>query len=97
MRKALPSLFPDLLGTTNSARVEFYDKFQHKAGDYDHDLMRKYDEDLNTTLIFVSIFSIYIGRGIHFFFRGARLVYSLQSHRLSFSIFRASSNRTSRK
>ena len=55
MLKALPSLFPNLLGTASSARVEFYDKFQREADEYDRDFMKKYDEDLNTTLIFVSI------------------------------------------
>jgi len=54
MLKALPSLFPNLLGTASSARVEFYGKFQQEADEYDSDFM-KYDEDLNTTLIFVSI------------------------------------------
>ena len=56
MLKALPSLFPNLLGTASSARVEFYDKFQREADEYDSDFMKKYDEDLNTTLIFVSVF-----------------------------------------
>ena len=55
MRKALPSLFPNLLGTPTGARVEFYDKFQSEADGYDRDFMKKYDEDLNTTLIFVSV------------------------------------------
>ena len=54
MLKALPSLFPNLLGTASSARVEFYDKFQREADEFDRDFMKKYDEDLNTTLIFVS-------------------------------------------
>ena len=54
MLKALPSLFPNLLGTASSGRVEFYDKFQREADEYDRDFMKKYDEDLNTTLIFVS-------------------------------------------
>ena len=56
MLKALPSLFPNLLGTSSNARVEFYDKFQREADEYDRDFMKKYDEDLNTTLIFVSVF-----------------------------------------
>lgn len=56
MVKALPTLFPHLLGTASSARVEFYDKFQREADEYDRDFMKKYDEDLNTTLIFVSVF-----------------------------------------
>ena len=53
MIKALPTLFPHLIGTANNARVEFYDKFQREADEYDRDFIKKYDEDLNTTLIFV--------------------------------------------
>ena len=60
MLKALPSLFPNLLGTTSSARVEFYDKFQREADEYDRDFMKKYDEDLNTTLIFVSFLFVFV-------------------------------------
>jgi hypothetical protein len=56
MLKALPTLFPHILGTASSARVTFYDKFQREADEYDRDFMKKYDEDLNTTLIFVSHF-----------------------------------------
>ncbi|KAF9784030.1 hypothetical protein BJ322DRAFT_1007821, partial [Thelephora terrestris] len=41
----------------SGARVEFYDKFQREADEYDRDFMRKYDEDLNTTLIFAGLFS----------------------------------------
>ena len=59
--KALPSLFPNFPGAVSDTRVEFYrefyDKFQREADEYDRDFMRKYDEDLNTTLIFVSVFS----------------------------------------
>jgi len=54
MLKALSSRFPNLLGTSSSSRVEFYDKFQREADGHDRDFMKKYDEDLNT-LIFVSI------------------------------------------
>ena len=57
MLKALSSLFPNLLGTATSARTEFYDKFQGEADEHDRDFMKKYDEDLNTTLIFVSTLS----------------------------------------
>ena len=56
MLKALPSLFPNLLGTTSSPRVDFYDKFQREADEHDRDFTKKYDDDLNTTLIFVSVF-----------------------------------------
>lgn len=66
MLKALPTLFPHLLGTDNSARVEFYNKFQRETNDHDHDFIKKYDEDLNTTLIFVGIlpFLIHPVRGV---------------------------------
>ena len=54
MLKALPILFPHLLKTTSgSAPVEFYDKFQREADERDSDFVKKYGEDLDTTLIFV--------------------------------------------
>jgi len=56
MLKALPTLFPNLLGTASNPAVEFYNKFQRTADDHDRDFIKKYDEDLNSTLIFVSIF-----------------------------------------
>ena len=55
MRKALPSLFPNLNGTASSARVEFYNRSQRAADDYDRDFIKKYDKDLETTLILVSV------------------------------------------
>ena len=55
--KTLTSLFPNHLGTTSGPRADFYDKFQREADEHDRDFMKKYDEDLNTTLIFVSISS----------------------------------------
>ena len=70
MLKALPSLFPNLLGTSSNARVEFYDKFQREADEYDRDFMKKYDEDLNTTLIFVSILFACAYRGVHLVYLG---------------------------
>lgn len=59
MLKALPSLFPNLHGTSSNVRVEFYDKFQREADDHDRDSMKKYDGDLNTTLIFVNNFFVF--------------------------------------
>ena len=86
MLKALPTLFPHLLGTASSARVEFYDKFQREADEYDRDFMKKYDEDLNTTLIFVSVFLsslMHPSRDINLLsFSGNRLVCSPQLHPL---------------
>ena len=57
MLKAMSSLFPNLLGTTGGgARHEFYDKFQREADERDRDFIKKYGSDLDTTLIFVSVF-----------------------------------------
>jgi len=56
MLKALPTLFPSLLGMTSNPAVKFYNKFQRAADDHDHDFIKKYDEDLSSTLIFVRIF-----------------------------------------
>ena len=69
MLKALPTLFPNLLGTASGARHEFYDKFQREADEYDRDFMGKYEEDLNTTLIFVSALSplIHLDRSVDMF------------------------------
>jgi hypothetical protein len=49
---ALKNYFPRLESTSN-ARIEFYNKFQHEADEYDRDFLRKYSGDLDTTLIFV--------------------------------------------
>ena len=71
MLKALPILFPHLLGTANGARAEFYDKFQREADEYDRDFIKKYDGDLNTTSIFVgSIFFIHPRCDVDLAFRG---------------------------
>lgn len=42
-----------LPNTSKSALVEFNEKFQREANEYDKDILKRYD-DLNTTLIFVS-------------------------------------------
>jgi len=48
-------LSTSLLGTSSSVRVEFYDNLRREADECDRDFIKKYDEDSNTTLIFVSI------------------------------------------
>jgi len=37
------------------SRVKFYDKYYKVAEEYDKVFMKKHEEDLNTTLIFVSV------------------------------------------
>lgn len=39
---------------TKDARADFYAAYQRESSQYDHDYVKKYDEDLNTTLVFVS-------------------------------------------
>jgi len=38
----------------DDARLDFYAVYKKEAVEYDTDYVKKYDEDLNTTLIFVS-------------------------------------------
>ena len=38
----------------DDARLDFYTIYKKEAAEYDTDYVKKYDEDLNTTLIFVS-------------------------------------------
>jgi len=38
---------------TDDPRVDFYTMYRREATEYDMDYVKKYDEDLNTTLIFV--------------------------------------------
>jgi len=38
---------------SDDARLDFYTTYKKEATEYDTDYVRKYDEDLNTTLIFV--------------------------------------------
>ena len=56
MIKALSAFFPSL-GTAGNHVVEFYNKFHNAADDHDRDFVKKCDEDLNSTLIFVSTVS----------------------------------------
>ena len=39
---------------TNDSRADFFAVYRKEAAEFDRDYAKKYDEDLNTTLIFVS-------------------------------------------
>ena len=43
----------DLQPNQDDLRAQFYQHYRKEADDYDKEFMKKYDEDLNTTLIFV--------------------------------------------
>ena len=47
-----------LSNTSKNALVEFNEKFQREANEYDKDILKRID-DLNTTLIFVSNSRLY--------------------------------------
>ena len=44
----------NVLPAQEDLRGQFYDNYRKEAEGYDREFMKKYDEDLNTTLIFVS-------------------------------------------
>ena len=39
--------------TQEDHRARFYEDYREVAGEYDKEFLKKHDEDLNTTLIFV--------------------------------------------
>ena len=43
----------NLEASREDLRTQFYTHYRKEAEEYDNDFMKKYDEDLNTTLIFV--------------------------------------------
>ena len=47
----------NMLLTQEDPRGQFYEVYRKEAEEYDKEFMKKYDEDLNTTLIFVSCIS----------------------------------------
>ena len=51
----LRSLKQGVLPTNEGHRVQFYDNYRKVAEEYDKEFVKQHDEDLNTTLIFVSL------------------------------------------
>jgi len=49
---ALKEFFDPL--RTDDSRTDFFAVYRRESGEFDRDYARKYDEDLNTSLIFVS-------------------------------------------
>jgi len=47
-----------LPSTKGDLRTKFYEKYRHEAEEYDREFIKKYDEDMNTTLIFVGFFYV---------------------------------------
>jgi len=53
--KPLCSQEKELTSAQEDPRAKFYDMYRTEAEEYDREFIKKYDEDLNTTLIFVSL------------------------------------------
>ena len=51
LQEALRSFFQPI--KSDDPRLDFYTMYKREAIEYDTDYVKKYDEDLNTTLIFV--------------------------------------------
>jgi len=52
LHSALKEFFDPL--RTNDSRADFFVVYRKESGEFDRDYAKKYDEDLNTSLIFVS-------------------------------------------
>lgn len=52
LHSALKEFFDPL--RTNNSRTDFFTVYRKEADEFDRDYAKKYDEDLNTSLIFVS-------------------------------------------
>ena len=48
----------DILSTQEDHRTLFFEHYRKETEEYDKEFIKKYDEDLNTTLIFVSPYSV---------------------------------------
>ena len=74
LQEALRTFFQPI--KTNDPRVDFYTMHKRESAEYDTDYVKKYDEDLNTTLIFVRCSSSYLVNHLSF---SCRPACSLQS------------------
>ena len=52
LHSALKEFFDPL--RTDDSRTDFFAVYRRESGEFDRDYAKKYDEDLNTSLIFVS-------------------------------------------
>ena len=64
----------DAQPTQEDHRTKFFEHYRKEADEYDKEFLKKYDEDLNTTLIFVSFVRCWQARAD----KGTRLVCSLR-------------------
>ena len=75
----------------DDTRLDFYTMYRKEATEYDTDYIKKYDDDLNTTLIFVRLSRLPFSPATHLT-RSRRRVYSLLLVRPSSSMSNRSLN-----
>ena len=80
IQDALRNFIPPI--KTGDPRIDFYTMYKRESAEYDTDYVKKYDEDLNTTLIFVRYSSYHLANHL---IRSCRPACSLQSAPLSSS------------
>lgn len=77
LRAALKEFFQPL--RTNDTRADFFAIYRRESEEFDRDYARKYDEDLNTSLIFVSYHHLLLAPSAFLLISEMhRLVYSQQ-------------------
>ena len=81
IQDALRAFLPPI--KNDDARLDFYTVYKREATEYDADYVKKYDEDLNTTLIFVRRLSLTLANYLTW---SCRLVCSLPSAQRSLSM-----------
>ena len=59
LHSALKEFFEPL--RTNNSRADFFAVYRKESDEFDREYTRKYDEDLNTSLIFVSLWFRSVG------------------------------------
>ena len=67
LQDALRTFFQPI--KTDDPRVDFYTMYKREATEYDTDYVKKYDEDLNTTLIFVRYPASYLANSLTYSYR----------------------------
>jgi len=89
LHSALKEFFDPL--RTNDSRADFYAVYRRESGGFDQDYARKYDEDLNTSLIFVS--PLFFPAVLSANLGACRPVFSLQSLQLLSQLSNQNQNR----
>jgi len=97
MPKESPSLSPNPLGSSGGPRVEFYNNFKREADECDRQFVKRYDVDLNITLVPVGVLFLPTSVLALTTLLEKRPLCYLRSHPLLLSTFNASSSQITKK